>query len=184
MKNERSAYSICPLICSWQHRFNNSNANNLTKTPAEIDIGGEVSTKSNGTDFRGVCDRESLENAPRNATQDLRNLQIDDTLSREENSRETNDENETGHNCVSVPESLRDEPIDEETNDLSDICTVTQSRLPSRRNLPLATRQLLSILLIKLFEAICRPSAFPFPFILRDDFTHKNYSVNKHRTLP
>jgi hypothetical protein len=66
-----------------------------------------------------------LEDTPRNTTQDLRNLQVDHTLSREENSRKSNDEHKTSHDCVSVSESLRDEAIDEKTNDFSDVGAVT-----------------------------------------------------------
>jgi hypothetical protein len=96
-------------------------------------------------------------------TQNLRNLQIDHALSREEDSSETDDEHETGHNRVSISKSLGNVTIDEKTNDFAHIGTVAQSRLPPCRNLVLPTRQLHAILLIELFEAIYFSLAFLFP---------------------
>ena len=164
------------MVFSRQHRFDDSDTNNLAKTPTEIDVRSQVPTKSNGTDFRGVSNCESLENTPwlhpistapekrrkstHNTTQNLRNLQIDHALSREEDSSETDDEHETSHDRVSISESLGNVTIDEKTNDFSHVGAVAQPRLPPRRDLVLSARQLLPILLIELFEAIYFSLAF------------------------
>jgi len=124
---KRSTYSIRPLVFPWQHRLDDPNTDDLTKTPAEIDVGGQVTAKSNGANFGGVCDSESLEDTPRNTTQNLRNLQIDHTLGSEKDSRKANNEHEASHDGVSVAEAFRDEAVDEETNDFSNVGTLFSS---------------------------------------------------------
>jgi hypothetical protein len=115
------------LIFPWQHRLDDPNTYDLTKTPAEIDIGSQVTTKSNGADFGSVGDCESLEDTPRDTTQDLCDLQIDHALRREEDSGEANDENKASHDRVSVAEAFRDETVDEETNDFSNVGSLLSS---------------------------------------------------------
>jgi hypothetical protein len=109
---------------------------------------------------------EKRRKSTHNTTQNLRNLQIDHALSREEDSSETDDEHETSHDRVSISESLGNVTIDEKTNDFSHVGAVTQPRLPPRRNLVLPTRQLHPILLIELFKAIYFSLAFLLPLII------------------
>jgi len=51
-------------------------------------------------------------------------LQIDDILGSEKNRRECDDQGEASHDGVAIPKSLRNESIDEETNNFSDVGTL------------------------------------------------------------
>lgn len=43
--------AVCPLIGAREHGSNDTDRNELAKTPAAIDVGGEVATQSDGADF-------------------------------------------------------------------------------------------------------------------------------------
>lgn len=49
---------VRPLVLPVQLRFNHSNPNDLTETPAKVDIGGEIPPESDRTDFGRVGDRD------------------------------------------------------------------------------------------------------------------------------
>lgn len=52
---------------------NDTDADDLSKTPTEVDVAGEVSSERNGTDFRRISNCESLEDTPRNTAENLAN---------------------------------------------------------------------------------------------------------------
>jgi hypothetical protein len=104
-----------------------------------------VPTQRDGTNFRSVRDRKRLENSPRNTAEDFCNLQVDDILGGEEDGGEADDENQAGHDSVSVAEPLGHKAIDEETDDLPDVCSVRQTCLPCCWDLPCSIWKLLSI---------------------------------------
>jgi hypothetical protein len=130
------------------HGLDDSNGNELSKTPAEVDVSGKVSSKSDGADFGGVSDGQSLEDTPllrlsvfvvasmnRRATywdtaQDLSDKKCLDVLSSEEDCGETHEKDQTADDGVAVAEPLRDPTVDEETDDGANIGTVAQASLP------------------------------------------------------
>lgn len=122
--------AIRPFIVALQHGVNYANADFLSQTPAEVDVGGEVTAESNGTNFRSVGDSESLEDTPGDTAEDFCSEQGLDVGCSEEDGGEGGDEEEADHDGLTVTEALRDETVDEETNDFSDLGTVAKSSLP------------------------------------------------------
>jgi hypothetical protein len=53
-KEKKNSRTVGPLIRSSQHGLDDSNSNDLTETPAEIDVCGQVATQCNGAYFRCV----------------------------------------------------------------------------------------------------------------------------------
>ena len=94
-----------------------------------------------------------MENAPRNTAENLSNQQVDHCLRREKNCRKTNDQAETAHDRVSVPNRLADPSIEEQPNDLANNNAIRQARLPRGRNLVGAVRELLAVLSFERREA-------------------------------
>lgn len=122
--------AIRPFIIALQHGVNYANADFLTQTPAEVDISGEVTAESNGTDFRSVGDGESLEDTPGDTAEDFGSKQGLDVGSSEEDGGEGSDEEETDHDGLAVAEALGHKAVDEETNNFADLGAVAESRLP------------------------------------------------------
>jgi hypothetical protein len=56
--------TVGPLILSAGHSLDDSNGNELSKSPAEVDVGGKISSESYRADFGGVSDGQSLEDTP------------------------------------------------------------------------------------------------------------------------
>ena len=83
---------VTPLIISRKHRSNNSNSNDLSQTPAEIDICRQVSTKSNRAHLGSVSNRKCLENSPWDTTENLGNQEMYNRLSGEEDCGEPSDQ--------------------------------------------------------------------------------------------
>lgn len=48
--------NLRPLIGSPKLGLNDADTDDLTQAPAEVDVGGEMATKSNRTDFGGIGD--------------------------------------------------------------------------------------------------------------------------------
>ncbi len=107
---------------------NFTHPNNLSQTPAEIDISSEIPSQRNWANLRRISDRQSLENSPGNTTQDLGDLEIDDVLCGEEDGCECDNESQAGHDRVSVSEALGNVTIDEKTDDLADIGTLVDQQ--------------------------------------------------------
>ena len=121
---------IGPFVVPGQHGSNDSDANQLAEPPAEIDIGGQIPSQGDRTDFRGVGDGQSLEHTPGDTTENLRREEGLNILGCEKDGRPCTDQDETGHDGVPISESLRGPPVDEETDDLTHGGTVAQSGLP------------------------------------------------------
>jgi hypothetical protein len=128
----------------------------LSCTTPQTSLKLTVPTQRHGTNFRSISDGERLKHSPRNTAEDLCNLQVDDVLGGEEDGGEADDENQAGHDSVSVAEFLGHEAVDEETDDLADVCSVGQTCLPRCWDLPCSIWKLLSI-----FSARQLVSAFP-----------------------
>lgn len=124
--------AVCPLVVALQHGEDDSDTDFLAKTPAEVDVGGEVASQGDGTDFGGVGDGEGLEDAPRNTAQDLGDQQSLDIGRSEEDGREGGDHDEAGHDGFPVAESLGDKTVDEETNDFADSSALLSTRMLAR----------------------------------------------------
>lgn len=112
--------AVRPLVVALQHGEDDSDANLLAETPAEVDVGGEVASEGDGTDFGGVGDGEGLEDAPGDSAQDLGDQQGFYIGRSEEDGCEGGDEDEACHDGFPVAESLGDEAVDEETDDFAD----------------------------------------------------------------
>lgn len=89
-----------------------------------------------------------------NAAQDLRDEERLDVLGSEEYSREAHQQSQTADDGPSVAKSLRDPTVDEQSDDGTDIGTVTQARLPCCRDLVRAINLELAVLLSPLSETI------------------------------
>lgn len=74
-------------------------------------------------------------------------------LGGEEDGSEADDQGQTTDESVSVPNRLTNPPIEEQTNDLTNNNTVAETRLPRRRNFPVAVGQLLAVLALELRKA-------------------------------
>jgi len=51
-----NTHAVGPFVLAVEHGPDDSNANLLTQTPAEIDVCREISPESDGADFRSVSD--------------------------------------------------------------------------------------------------------------------------------
>lgn len=96
-----------------------ADTNKLTKAPAGVDIRSQVATEGDRADFRCIRDRNSLEDTPRYATQDLGDLEVDDILRREEYSHKTREQRQASDDGVAVPKPLRYVAIDRQADDLA-----------------------------------------------------------------
>lgn len=76
---------IRPLVIPIEHRLDHSNSDELSKTPAKVDISGEVSAERNRTDLGRISDGESLEDTPWNTTENLGSQQRFNVLRGEKN---------------------------------------------------------------------------------------------------
>ena len=124
--------AVGPLVVALQHGLDDADADELAEAPAEVDVGGEVAAQGDGADLGGVGDGEGLEDAPRDAGEDLGGQQGLDVLRGEEDGGPGGDEDEAGHDGVSVAEALRDVAVDEEADDLADVGAVAEAGLPLR----------------------------------------------------
>jgi hypothetical protein len=96
----------------------------LAQTPAEVDVCGQVATKSYGTDLRRIRNSQCLEDTPRNTAQNLGDKQSLDVLSGKEDGCKTGYTDKACHDGITVAETLRDPAIDEETNDLTTVSSL------------------------------------------------------------
>jgi hypothetical protein len=79
-----------------EHGENDSDAKQLAHSPAAVDVRRQVTTKSNGADFRGVGDGDCLEDAPGDAAENLGSEKRLDILGHEEESDETREPDQAG----------------------------------------------------------------------------------------
>jgi hypothetical protein len=101
------------LVIPIQHTLNHTDTNQLAKTPTEVDVCGQISSQRHGAHLRGIGDGQGLEYTPWNTAKDLRNKQGLYVFGCEEDGRPSTDEDETGHNSISVTEAFRGPAIDE-----------------------------------------------------------------------
>ena len=104
--------------------------------------------------FRSVRNSQRLEHSPRNTTKNLRHEQRLHVLRREENRRESSDQNQAAEHSVPVPDPLRHNTIDEQSNDLSNVRSVGETGLPRSRDLLRAIWLLNTEFLVESLEAI------------------------------
>jgi len=142
--------AVCPLIIAVKQRLHNTNTNSLTHSPAEVDVGCKVSAKSDRADFGSVGYGKGLENAPWNTAENLSNQQGLDVLCGEEDGSDSGDHDQASHDSVAVAEALRDETVDEETDDFSNIGSVAETCLPACGYLVCSIGQHDTIFLIEL----------------------------------
>ncbi|KAJ8108978.1 hypothetical protein OPT61_g7795 [Boeremia exigua] len=139
--------AVRPLVLAVDQGANHTYADELTETPAEVDV---VSAQRNRTHLARVGNGKRLEHAPRDTTQNLRDQKMHNRLRREENGGKADDQEQTPHNRIPVPNGLTNPAIQKQPNNLTDNNTITQPGLPRRRNLPRPVRQLLAVLLLEL----------------------------------
>lgn len=143
-----------PLIVTGKHRLDHTNTDELTETPADVDVGSQVTTQGNGDDFRGVGDGECLEDTPWNTGQNLANLEGNDGLRSEENGDEAGQEREGHDESPPVAEFVRGPTIDHQTDDFANVDTVAETRLPCCRDLVIAIGKLLAEFPVELGESV------------------------------
>jgi len=80
----------------------------------------------------------------------LGNQQGLDVLCSEEDSSDSGDHDQASHDSVAVAEALRDETVDEETNNLSNVGSVAETCLPACRYLICSIGQQYTIFLVEL----------------------------------
>jgi hypothetical protein len=127
--------SVTPLIRPQYKRSENPRTNQLPNNPAEVDIGGEVSSKLCGAHFRSIRSRQGLENTPWNAAENLPDLEINETLGEERDEDETHNSDQRHHHSLPVSESFAYNTVDEKTEDFSNLGTVGETCLPRSRDL-------------------------------------------------
>lgn len=118
--------SVSPLVLAVQHGVDDSDTNLLADSPAEVDIGGEVTTEGDGADLGGVGDGDGLEDTPRDTTEDLGGEQSLYILSSEEYGDAARQPDEAANDGVAVSKTLRDPTVDEETNDGTAVGTLLE----------------------------------------------------------
>lgn len=127
--------SVTPLIGPQYKRSENPRTNQLPHNPAEIDIGGEVSSKLCGAHFGSIRSRQGLENTPRNAAENLSDLKVNETLGEERDEDESRNSDQRHHHSLPVSEPFAYNTVDEKTEDFSNLGTVGETCLPRSRDL-------------------------------------------------
>lgn len=118
---------------------------------AKVDVRAKIGAQHNRADFGGVCGRQSLENAPRDAAEDLTDQEGLDVLGEEWDEDEADHSKERNHHSSPVAIFLRNDAVDEQTKDLANESTIGQSRLSTRRDCIRAIFSEDSIFLVKLW---------------------------------
>lgn len=124
---------VRPLVIPIDHTLDHTDTDQLSQSPAEIDVGREVSTQRHRTHLRSIGDGQCLKHSPGNTSQNFRSQQRLDVRGGEEDGGPRRDQDETSHNSIAISETFRGPAIDEEANNFSDVGTVTQTRLPLHR---------------------------------------------------
>lgn len=126
---------VRPLVIPINHTLDHTDTDQLSQSPAEVDIGREVPTQRNRTHLRSIGDGQCLKNTPRNTGQNFRSQQRLDIRGGEEDGGPRCDQNETSHDSITISEAFRSPAINEKADNFSDIGAVTQTRLPLYRRL-------------------------------------------------
>jgi len=87
----------------------------------EVDIGCQITSKSDRAHLGSICDCQGLEDAPWDAGKNVTDEENLNTLSSEENRRESSDESQTGEDGPAIANPFRDISVDEEADDLTDL---------------------------------------------------------------
>lgn len=106
-----------------------------------------------------------------NAAKNLSNLKSLNIGCGEEDCSKCNDQSETHHDNLAVAVTFRCPSIDEEADNLSDICTIAETSLPAGWNLIGAVGQLDTVFLVELWECVWEGKglANEFPIALWGD---------------
>ena len=105
---ERVGNAIHPLVGPVQHAFDDANCDQLSQSPAEVDIRREVPTQSDGADLGGTGNGERLEHSPRI----LHRIQA------------------TRHR-LPIAEPFANPAVDEEADHPSNVGAISESSLPA-----------------------------------------------------
>lgn len=127
--------SVGPFVGAAEHGSNHADSNQLSQAPAEVDVRRQISAQRDGADFRSICDCQSLEDSPRDTTQDLADKERLDVGSREEDGDQADDSDKAAHHGLPVAITFTDPSVDHETNHLADVGTVAETCLPGSGNL-------------------------------------------------
>ena len=127
---QRVGNTVGPLIVTTQHGLDDSNADELTQTPTEVDISGEMPTQGHGADLRRVGDGKGLENTPRDTAHNLRSKERLDVLRGEEEGDEGGQPRQTGDDGLAIAEAFGRPAVEDQTDDFANDSTVTEASLP------------------------------------------------------
>lgn len=122
---------VSPLVITSEEALEDTSSNQLTNNPAQVDIGGEISTDLDGSNFRGVGSRERLENTPRDALEDGTGEEGLDILREERDEDHGSHEDERAEHGLLVPDLVGDPTIKVQTEDLTNLSSSADGSLPS-----------------------------------------------------
>lgn len=140
---------VSPLVVACNHASEHARGNELTKDPAEVDVGGEVGSEMSRADLRGIGGGQSLEDTPRDADQDLADQELDQSLGEEDDEDEADAAAKCANERLAIAESICDDAVDEETQDLAAQSPVGETRLPRSSELVAAVGLQLAKLLLE-----------------------------------
>lgn len=146
--------TVGPFVGAVEHVVDDCNAEKLTNAPASVDVSGEVPTETDRADFGGVTDGDGLEDTPGDTAHDLSCQKGLDVLGSEEEGNEAGQPDKRGQKGPTVAKALGNPTVDEETNDLTTVGSVTQTSLPRRGDFPTPVVQLLAILHVELAKSV------------------------------
>ena len=89
----------------------------MTNDPAQVHIGGEVSSESDWCDFGSIGGCESLEDTPWYTTEDVAGKKHLNVVGEKVDEDEADDQEQGAHHGLPVANSLREDTVDEETDD-------------------------------------------------------------------
>lgn len=140
---------VSPLVVAGNHGSEHGGGNELAKDPAEVDIGGEVGSEMGRADLGGIGGGQSLEDTPRDADEDLADQELDQRLGEEDDEDEADAAAKGANEGLAIAESVCDDAVDEETQDLAAESSVGETGLPGGSELVAAVGLQLTKLLLE-----------------------------------
>lgn len=121
---------VGPFRLVGQHPSEHARGDELSHHPAEINVGGQVTPQRHRHDLGGIGGGQSLENTPWDPAEDFTDKQGLHVFGEELDEDETDDEEERADHSLAVPDLLRHDTVDEQTENLSNVGAVGKTGLP------------------------------------------------------
>lgn len=119
-----------PVTCDGQSGLDDTGRKQDTDTPAEIDVGGKVTTELNRADFGGVGSGKCLEDSPWDTAKDFADDEHGKGVGKDHDEDETSESDDGGHHDDLGTPAVSSVTVEEKTDDAAGRRTVGEGGLP------------------------------------------------------